>query len=314
MNNLWMKKWIALLMLALWMPSAWGVPTLVHQPIQVAEKGKALGVRATVRDAGARVDSVSLYYAASRGMSPFRIPMSSSGAGVWYGTIPGHMMGPGEQMLYYIQAENADGETKETDWHSVKLVEDGVAPKDIPAASSVAYQAQRQAVPAGAAQPRASAPAAKSSKAKYLIPAAVIVGGAVAIGGALALADSGGGGGGAADSDVDGNYGGNYDICFEPTGVSNTTSVCDTGLVNIYITGGQVEIVGLWESEVLTGQVSGQTFSCVKSVSATTEFPEAHLIVSGDINGTVCSARIDGYSKEPENPGTFGGRIDTTKR
>jgi len=313
MKNLWLKKYLALLMLMLWIPTAWSVPTLVHQPIQVAEKGKALGVRATVRDARARVDSVSLYYAASRGMSPFRVAMSSSGAGIWYATIPGHMMGPGEQMLYYIQAENADGETKETDWQSVKLVEPGIAPADIPSASSVAYQAQRQAVPAGAAQPRTPAPAVKSSKNKYLIPAAVIVGGAVAIGGALALADSGGGGG-SADSDVDGNYGGNYDICFEPTSVSNTTRVCDAGLVNVYITGGQVEVVGLWESEVLTGQVSGQTFSCVKSVSATSKFPETHLIVSGDINGTVCSARIDGYSKDIGNPGTFGGRIDTTKR
>jgi len=314
MNNLRSKKWIALLMLALWMPTAWGVPTLRHDPIQVAEKGKPLGIRATVRDAGGRVDSVSLYYAASRGMSPFRIPMSSSGAGVWYGTIPGHMLGPGAKILYYIQADNADGETAETDWQTVKLVEAGIAPKDIPAASSVAYQAQRQAVPAGAQRSPAPAPKPKSNKSKYLIPAAVIIGGAVAVGGALALADSGGGGGGGDNPDVDGNYGGNYDICFEPTGPSNTTTVCDNGLVNVYITGGSVEIVGLWESEVLTGQVSGQTFSCVKSVSETTQFPESHLIVSGEINGSVCTARIDGYSKDSENPGTYGGRIDTTKR
>ncbi len=316
MNNLRLKKWLALLMLALWMPTAWGVPTLMHDPIQVAEKGKPLGVRVTVRDAGGRVDSVYLFYAASRGMSPFRIPMSSSGAGVWYGTIPGHMMGPGAKMLYYIQAENADGETQETDWQTVKLVEAGIAPKDIPTASSVAYQAQRQAVPAGATRAPSPAPKVKSSKAKYLIPAAVIVGGAVAIGGALALADSGGGsgGGGSADPDVDGNYGGNYDICFEPTSGSNTASICDAGLVNVYITGGNVEIVGLWASEVLTGQVSGQTFSCVKSVPATPEFPESHLIVSGDINGSICTARIDGYSKDTEESGNFGGRIDTTKR
>jgi len=84
--------------------------------------------------------------------------------------------------------------------------------------------------------------------------------------------------------------------------------------VNVYITGGSVEIVGLWASEVLTGQVSGQTFSCVKSVSETTEFPESYLIVSGEINGSVCTARIDGYSKDSENPGTYGGRIDATKR
>jgi len=315
MNNLWLKKWLALMMLALWMPTAWGVPTLQHDPIQVAEKGKPLGVRATVRDAGARLDSVSLYYAASRGMSPFRIPMSSSGAGIWYGTIPGHMVGPGAQMFYYIQAENVDGETRETDWQTVKLMEAGIAPKDIPAASSVAYQAQRQAVPAGAQRTSVPAPRQKSGKSKYLIPAAIIVGGAVAIGGALALADSGGGSsGGGDDPDVDGNYGGNYDLCFEPTSVSNTTTICDAGLVNVYITDGSVEVVGLWESEVLTGPVNGQTFSAVKDVSATAKFPESHLIVSGEINGSICTARIDGFSKDLENPGTFGGRIDATKR
>jgi len=308
---------VAAMVLACCVSTGFAAPTLIHDPIQAAEKGKSLGVRATVRDAGARVESVSLFYASSRGMSPFRVSMSSSGAGIWYGTIPGHLMGPGDKMLYYIQAENADGETKETDWQTIRLVEVGVAPKDIPSASSVAYQARRQAAPAGGGGGAAPRPQVKSSKAKYLIPAAVIVGGAVAIGGALALADGGGGGGGGGggeDADVDGNYGGNYDICFEPTSMSNTTSVCDNGLVNVYVTGGSVEIVGLWEADVLTGQMTGRTFSVVKDVAATTKFPEAHLIVSGEINGSICTARIDGYSKDPENPGDFGGRLDTTKR
>jgi len=314
MKSFMWKGLVASMVLICCVSTGFAVPTLVHHPIQAAEKGKALGVRATVRDAGGRVESVSLFYASSQGMTPFRVSMSSSGAGIWYGTIPGHLMGPGKQMFYYIQAENADGETSETDWQTIKLVDVGVAPAAIPSASSVAYQAQRQATPApqGGAAPR---PQVKSSKAKYLIPAAIIVGGAVAIGGALALADSGGGGGGGgADPDVDGNYGGNYDICFEPTSMSNTASVCDNGLVNVYISDGSVEIVGLWEADVLTGQVSGQTFSAVKDVSATAKFPESHLIVSGEINGSICSARIDGYSKDPENPGDFGGRLDTTKR
>ena len=84
--------------------------------------------------------------------------------------------------------------------------------------------------------------------------------------------------------------------------------------MNVYVTGGSVEIVGLWGAEVLTGQMSGQTFSAVKAVSATATFPDSHLIVSGEISGSVCSARIDGYSKDAENPGTYGGRIDATKR
>ena len=153
------KTLSALLALVLLATPGFGVPTIVHDPIKVAQKGQPLGVRATVRDTAARVDTVSLFYAASRGMTPFRVAMASSGAGAWYATIPGHMMGPGAQMFYYIQAENADGETRETDWQTVKLVDSGVAPEAIPSASSVAQKAQQQAVPANAGTSAAPPPA-----------------------------------------------------------------------------------------------------------------------------------------------------------
>ena len=292
-----------------------GVPTIKHDPVQVAQKGQPLGVRATVHDAAARVESVSLFYAASRGMTPFRLSMSSSGAGVWYATIPAHMIGPGSQLFYYIPAENADGETKETDWQTVKVVETGVAPEAIPSATAVAQQAQREAVPATAATKPAPPPPAKGGKAKYLIPAAVIVGGAVAVGGALAIANhESGGGGGGDDIEPDGNYGGNYDFCFNPTSASNTVTVCDDGLVNVYASGLLVEIVGLWGSEVLTATLSGRVFSAQKDVPATAKFPAAHLIITGEFTGDTCTGRVDGYSADPVDTGNFSGSIDTTKR
>ena len=309
-------KWIsAAVAVALLATPGFGVPTIAHDPIQVAEKGQPLGVRASVRDAAARVESVSLFYAASRGMTPFRSAMTSSGAGVWYATIPGHMMGPGSQMFYYIQAENADGETKETEWQTVKLVESGVAPEAIPSATSVAQQAERQAGP-GPAQTPAPVPQDKGGRSKYLIPGAIIVGGAVAIGGALAIAshNSGGGGGDDPVAVTNANYGGTYDICFVPNTVSNTATVCDSGLVNIYVRNGGVEIVGLWGAEVLTTELNGLVFSAVKDVAATVRFPAAHLIVSGEITGATCAARVDGYSSDPLQPGNFGGRLETTKR
>lgn len=313
----WNSKgiWAALAVMLL-ATTGLAMPAIVHDPIRMAEKGQPLGVRATVHDTAARVASVSLFYAASRGMTPFRTAMSSSGAGVWYGTIPGHMMGPGAQMFYYIQAENAEGETKETDWQTVKLVEAGVAPEAIPSATSVAQQAQRQAGPATPTAP-APAPQVKSGKAKYLIPAAIIVGGAVAIGGALAISDvtsGGGGGGGGSGTVTNGNYGGNYNICFVPTSESNTTTVCDSGLVNIYVANGGVEIVGLWGAEVLTATLNGTVFSAVKSVPATTKFPASYLILSGDIRGDACTVRVDGYATDPLNPGNFSGQLETTKR
>ena len=94
MNRSW--KWVAAGLAVLLAASpGWGVPVIGHDAIAVAAKSQPLGVRATVRDAAARVESVSLFYAASRGMTPFRVSMSRSGAGMWYGTIPGHMIGPG---------------------------------------------------------------------------------------------------------------------------------------------------------------------------------------------------------------------------
>jgi hypothetical protein len=308
----------AALALALLATPGFGVPAIVHDPIKVAEKGQPLGVRATVRDAAAPVESVALFYSSSRGMTPFRAAMSSSGAGTWYATIPGHMMGPGAQMFYYIQAENADGETRETDWLTVKLVDSGVAPEAIPAASAVAQQARQQATPAAAAPAAAPAPA-KTGKSKYLLPAAGIVGGGLAIGGALAIAtyDSGGGGGGDSKS-VDGNYGGNYNLCFVPgartNGATNATTVCDNGLVNVYVTNGTARVVGLWGGETLGGPVNGSLFSAVADVGATAEFPSAHLIAAGEISGSACTVRIDGYSTDPLRPGNISGQAEMTKR
>jgi hypothetical protein len=313
-----LKTISAALALALLATPGFGVPAIVHDPIKVAEKGQPLGVRATVRDAAAPVESVALFYSSSRGMTPFRAAMSSSGAGTWYATIPGHMMGPGAQMFYYIQAENADGETRETDWLTVKLVDSGVAPEAIPAASTVAQQARQQATPAAAAAPAPAPAPAKSGKSKYLLPAAIIVGGGLAIGGALAIAtyDSGGGGGGNSKT-VDGNYGGNYNLCFVPAAATNgasTATVCDDGLVNVYVTNGTARIVGLWGAETLSGPVNGSLFSAVADVGATAEFPSAHLIAAGEISGSACTVRIDGYSTDPLRPGNFSGQANTTKR
>ena len=309
----WKAK-IAIWTLALWTAAAWGVPTIQHDPVRTAAKGQALGVRASVRDAAARVESVSLFYASSRGMTPFRAAMSSSGAGVWYATIPAHMMGPGDQMFYYIQAENAEGETKETDWATVKLVDSGVAPAAIPSASTVAQQAQNQAAPAVTQAPP-PAPSSKGNKSKYLLPASIIVGGGLAIGGALAIANyTSGGGGGDSTAVTNANFGGNYDVCFSPTSASNSTTVCDNGLVNVYVRNGSVEIVGLWGAEVLSASLNGQVFSAAKDVAATVKFPASRLIVSGEINGSSCTARVDGYSTDSLEPGNLSGRLDTTKR
>ena len=290
------------------------IPTIQHDPVRAAEKGKPLGVRAAVRDASARVETVSLFYATTRGATPFRAAMSSTGAGTWFATIPGHLIGPGPQLLYYVQAENADGETAETDWHTVRVVETGISPEAIPSASEVARNAQRQAVPAAAAAP-APAPAAKPSRNRYLVPAAIIAGGAVAIGGAYAITEGGGGGGGGSgDVVTNANFGGNYDFCFESTAESNATTTCDGGLVNVYVKNGAVEVVGLWGSEIFAASLGGTVFSAAKNVSSTAKFPQSYIILSGEIRGENCTVDINGYSRDAANPGNYSGRIEATKR
>ncbi len=318
---------IAALLICLGLQAA-AVPAITHDPVTSAVKGQPLGIRARVHDTSARIETVSLFYAASRGMTPFRVGMAASGAGVWYATIPGHMIGPTDQLLYYIQAENGIGETKETPWVEVKLQDEGLAPANIPSATELGDEARRTAAPqVSPSKPdRTPTPAAntqvKNNKSKYWVPLGIIVGGAAAVGGAYAISESSGGssGGGGDASITNANYGGSYNICFEPSGGTTTTNgtenttVCDSGLVNIYVKDGSVQIVGAWGGEVLTTSLNGGSFSAVGTLSARGSFPAAYLIVSGDVQSGSCSTRVDGYSTDASRPGNFTGRLDTTRR
>lgn len=290
-----------------------GAPVIRHEPARVAEKGQPLGVRVTVRDAAARVESVWVLYTPSRGTTPFRQTLTSSGAGIWYGSIPGHMIGPGKQLLYYIQAENADGESAETEWHTVRVEESGVAPEAIPAASAVAEQARRQAQTPAPAPAPAPVP---STRSKYLIPGAVIVGGAVAVGGALAISHSSSSSGGGSHAAVtNANFGGNYAFCFSPTATeTNVAQVCDSGLVNVYVRSGVVEVVGLWAAEIWSTPLNGHVFSVAKTVPARGDFPESYVILTGEIRGERCTVMVSGYSRDPDAPGNYQGQLDTTMR
>lgn len=311
--------------------SAAAKPVIVHDPVRVAVKGEPLGLRATVRDAGGRVSGVAVFYASSRGMTPFRRDLTTTGAGIWFGTIPGHLIGPGSNLFYYVHADNLEGESTDTDWVTVRVIEPGMTAENMPSVQSVAQQSQRAASSAaaaqsagrtgGAAEPEASSP----DRGKYWIPAAVILGGAAAVGGGIALANHSGGGGGGSGGDggggsggavTNGNYGGNYSVCFEPsdTASTNSVTVCDSGLVNVYVDGTSVQVVGLWGGEVLYATLNGSAFTAVGDLAARDGFPAAHLIVSGDAGSSSCSARVDGYSSDASRPGTFTGNLATTRR
>ena len=329
-----------LLALALLPFSAPAVPVVQHSPVPTAEQGHPFGLRAAVRDATARVESVTLFYSASRSATPFRAPMSSSGAGLWYGSVPGHLVGPGPELFYYIQAENADGETADTPWYTVRVVPPSDSPSaaSIPSASAVAAKAQSASVPpaaqaarrvqdqrAGSAAAQAAQDRSDNSK-KYWIAAGVIAGGAVAVGGAIALSDSSSGGGSGSSSSgsgtvTNGHFGGNYRVTFTPSSGASPpadstapASTSDSGLVNFYVKGSSVEIVGLWGSEVLQGTLSGTMFSAAANVSARASFPAADLTVSGQFSGTSCTATVNGTSTDASTPGAFTGSVTASRR
>ena len=302
--------------------SASAKPVITHEPVHTAVKGEPLGLRATVRDAGGRVSSVSVFYASSRGMTPFRRDLSTTGAGIWFGSIPGHLIGPGSNLFYYVHADNLEGESTDTDWVEVRVIEPGMSAADMPSVQTVAQQSQRAASPSTPAPAPAKQPEASSSdRGKYWIPAALIVGGAAAVGGAIAIANNSGGGGGgggshSSSSVTNANFGGSYSVCFEPSATNSATAVtvCDSGIANIYVKDGTVQVVGLWGGEVLYGTLTGSSFTAVGEVSARLDFPSAHLIVSGDVGGSSCSARVDGYSTDATRTGNFTGNLSTTRR
>ena len=91
-------------------------------------------------------------------------------------------------------------------------------------------------------------------------------------------------------------------------------TVCDNGLVNVYVRNGVVEIVGLWGAEVMSGTLNGHVFSIVKDMGATAKFPASRLIVAGEIQDTKCTAQVEGFSAYAARPGNLNGRLDTTKR
>ena len=325
MKDFW-KRMAAPVALALCCAQAWAVPSISHSPVAVAERGRPIGLRATVTDASARVTSVALYYALSRSSTPFRVEMAPSGAGLWYGTIPGHVVGPGTELFYYFQAENADGESRETDWQTVRVMAPSGTPAAIPSASQVGERAAAAAVPTadpqrGVGATASSAPKIDHSK-KYWVTAGIIAGGAVAVGGAIALSSGGGGGGGGGGEVVtNGNFGGAYTLTFTPDRSASEAAAATaaaesvSGQLNVYVKGTTVEIVGLWGGEIITGSRSGSNFSAAKSVPATGNFPAAYLSVSGSFgSATSCSASVSGTSSDPARPGSFEGHFSGTKR
>lgn len=273
-------------------------PIIKHDPVKVAVRGQPITVLANVTDDSGIVKSVTLFYSLSRGAAPFRTVMQSSGAGVYFGSIPLSLVSAADSVSYYIEALDQLDAARETPWNTI-LIKDEAAPEK-------ASSGKTTAAPAGAGA------AAPSGEKANLLGIGVIAGGAAAVlGGALLVANQGDG-----DSDsssggdsgaVAGSYAGSVTECFTP---EVGTPECDTHSISIAIdSAGVVYSTSLREGEDLQGNLAGNDFTLVASVDSGTN-GTGEVVYSGTviennrIAGTIAGS-IDSGSEEGSFSGSF---------
>lgn len=305
-----MRRVCLLWLVALWSVLAWGDqrPVIKHDPATVVIRGQALGLTASVQDDAGAVKAVNLFYTASRNTTPFKIKMNPSGSSVYYGTIPGHLIGPAtDEIYYYIEATDTQDQVAETDWFAVKVREAsaGAAPVATP-------RIQPSTTTAGPA-PASSEPAGEKSN---LLPVVLIAGGAAAVvGGAVLLANKSSGSDNGGDDPEDkksGTYAGTRNLCFEPEG---GMAECNDTSIKITIDDlGAVQGQGFWGDQVFNGTLVGaSSFTLVGDVGALGTWPAGRLILAGSVANGKIEGRIDGYSTDPVRPATYSGYFSASR-
>jgi len=263
--NAWTRRLTGAITLA--SVAVWAAPQIEHTPVTVGVKGEPLMIRAKVDGRGRAVKTVQLHYSTSRDAAPFTVPMQSSGAGVWVGTIPGGVLSVLDRVSYYISAEDDRGETAETPWFAVRL----------------------QAPSGGETESR---------RASWVKPA-LIGGGAVLAAGGIAWAVSGNGGGddgGGIPSDAPGTYVGTVTRCTTPAGGA---PVCETRPTTIRISeDGMVSSSDLHPGTTMQSRLSGTGFVLSAPVRVPGTDGEVRYI------GTLVGGRIVGSIEGSAGTGT----------
>jgi hypothetical protein len=215
-------------------------PEIRHEPVKVGVRGQPLSVRAVVTDKTGAIAGVNLYYTTSRDAAPYKLPMLSTGAGGYLGTVAGDLLASATQLFYYVEAVDDQDAAAETPYYSVALR----APQS----------------GAGGAPP-------DGGSGRTWVKPALYTGGALAlIGGAALAAGSGGGGdsGGAGATTNAGSYAGSVTTCFEPAG---GTPACESHAMRIFVsTDGVVSSDSLREGQYLEGRLSGRSFTLIATV------------------------------------------------
>jgi hypothetical protein len=281
-------------------------PVISHDSVPAAVRGQPLSIIAKVSAGSAEVKAVNLYYTLSKDAAPFKVVMQNSGASVYYGSIPAHLLGSVKEISYYIEAIDKAENTSETDWFAVPV-------KDAKAADQRAYQPP--VAPVAPAKPQQVTPSQPEKKGKMgtaLTVGLIGAGAAAVVGGAIYLANSGGGGGGDnPDTDKAGTYAGSETICFSLMG---GTPDCTRRDIRVVIdTAGVVRSDTLQPGTALEGRLNGSSFVLVATINEPASNRTGEIFFSGNIVEGRILGSIDGQTTEPAGQGQYTGTFTATK-
>lgn len=249
--------------------AATGGLAIDHTPVRSAMAGQSLTVRISVT--GGTPKAVTLLFTTSKDVAPFKVPMSTSGGGVYTGTIPDWQMGQGSELYYYIEARDVADAPEETPWYTVQIRPPQATPVVAPSKVGTAESAD---------------------EGRSWVKPALIGGGLLAAGGiAYAMSQSGGGGsdsGGGEAGAAAGTYTGTDTTCAQqPDGSSSCNS---SGLTITINDQGVVQTSTLRDGQDLQGALSGGSFVLIgdyKDNGANGEIQYVGTVVDRRIVGSI---------------------------
>jgi hypothetical protein len=159
-------------------------PSISHDPVTLAAQGQPLTVLARITPGSGRIRTATLHYSTSRDSAPIKQVMTTSGAGMYLGTIPARHLTGVTSLRYYIEAVDENEEWSETQWQDVRV--------------GGGRSVTEPVILANGSGARGSS-GTGISKGKLIAGGALAAGAAIAI---VAASDSGGGGGGGASTNA----------------------------------------------------------------------------------------------------------------
>ncbi|MBU1908456.1 MAG: hypothetical protein KJ726_00225, partial [Verrucomicrobia bacterium] len=224
-----------------------------------------------------------------------RVPMKASDADLYVGTIPPDLLEQVDQVLYYIEAMDADEATQETPWNTIKIRSPSARPKP---------EEKPVSPPVTPTPP----PRERSS----LMGVGLIAGGAAAVAGAaILIANTDKGSSNNNDQDLAGVYQGSVTECFALSGEAQT---CETHSMAINIdTSGAVQSSNLRNGTLLTGQMNGNKFLLVADLTGTSNGVTGEVYYDGTVVEKELFGRITGRYQGTNGTGIYSGSFDGTR-